>query len=69
MNQPSGNEWDVFKAQGFHFIINSLLPKIEELHHIACLSSRAVIAISEPKLNNSIFNLEIQIDSYNILRF
>ena len=73
MNQTSGNnEWGVFKARGLHFIhinINSLLPKIEELHRVACLSNAAVIGISESKLDNSIFDSEIKIDGYNILRF
>ena len=73
INQTSGNnEWNVFKAGGLHFIqinINSLLPKIEELRRIACLSNAAVIGISESKLDNSIFDSEIEIDGYNILRF
>ena len=73
INQTSGNnEWDVFKARGLHFIhisINSLLPKIEELHRIACLSNAAVIGISESKLDIFIFDSEIEIDGYNILHF
>ena len=66
------NEWNVFKARGLLFIhinINSLLPKTEEIHRIACLSNAAVIRISESKLDNSIFDLEIEIDGCNILRF
>ena len=73
MNQTSGNnERNVFKARGLHFIdinINSLLPKIEELHRITCLSNAAIMGISESNLDNSIFDSEIEIDSYNILRF
>ena len=73
MNRTSvNNEGDVFKARGLHFIhinINRLLPKIEELRRIACLSNAAVIGISESKLDNSIFDLEIEIDGYNILIF
>ena len=73
MNQTLGNnEWDVFKAWGLHFIhinIKSLLPKIEELPCIACLSYSAVIGISESKLDNFIFDLEIEFDGYNILLF
>ena len=73
INQTSdNNEWDVFKARGLHFIhinINSLLPKIEELCRIACQSKAAVIGISESKLDNSIFDSEIEIDGYNILSF
>ena len=46
INQTSGNnEWDVFKDRGFYFIpiyIISILPKIEEIRRIACLSNAAV---------------------------
>ena len=62
----------VFKTRGLHFIhinINSLLPTIEELRRIAWLSNAAVPGISESKLDNSIFHLDIEIDGYNILRF
>ena len=52
-----------------HININSILPKIEELCCGACLSNAAVIRISESKLYNSIFDSEIEFDSYNILRF
>ena len=73
INQTSdNNEWDVFKASGLHFIhinINSLLPKIEELHHIACQSNAAVIGISKSKLGNSIFDSDIQNDGSKTLRF
>ena len=73
INQTSGNnEWDIFKARRLHFIhidINSLLPKIEQLRRIACLSNAAVNEISESKLDNTTFDLEIEIDGYNILRF
>ena len=62
INQTSdNNEWEVFKARVLHFIhinINSLLPKIEELHRIACQSKAAVIGISESKLDNPIFDSE-----------
>ena len=60
------------KAEGHHSIhinINSLLPKIEELRRFVFLSNTAVIGISESKLDNSIFDLEIETDGYNILRF
>ena len=40
------NEWNIFKHRGLHFLhlnINSLLPKIDELRHIARLTNAAVI--------------------------
>ena len=67
INQTSdNNEWDVFKAQALLFIhinINSLLANIEELRRIACQSKAAVIGVSESKLDNSIFDAEIEIDA------
>ena len=40
------NEWNIFKHRGLHFLhlnINSLLPKIDKLRHIARLTNAAVI--------------------------
>ena len=54
MHQHSGNNgWDVFKDRGLHFIDINI----------------NVIGISESKLDNSIFDSEIEIDCYNILSF
>ena len=39
-------EWDIFKTKGLHLMhlnINNLLPKIDELRHMARLSNAAVI--------------------------
>ena len=61
----------VFKNRGLHFIhlnINSLLPKIEELHFIAKSTNAAVVDICESKLNASVLEQEISIDDYKILR-
>ena len=65
------NEWNIFKHRGLHFLhlnINSLLPKIDELRHIARLTNAAVIGISESKLDDSVSTSEIQIDEYDLLR-
>ena len=51
-----------------HLNINSLLPKIDELRHMARLSDAAVIRISESNLDKSITNSEILIDNYILLR-
>ena len=59
------DEWNIFKHRGLHFShlnINSLLPKIDELSHIA------VIGISKSKLDDSVLTSEIQIDEYDFLR-
>ena len=51
-----------------HLNINSLLPEIDELRHMARLSNAAVIGISESKLDKSITNSEIVIDNYYLPR-
>ena len=64
------NEWNIFKSRGLHFIhfnINSLLPKIEELRIIAKSTNATIVGISESKLDESVLELEIQIDEYRIL--
>ena len=64
------DEWNIFKHRGLHFFhvnINSLLPKIDELRHIARLTNAAVIEISESKLDDSVLTSEIQIGEYDLL--
>ena len=65
------NEWNVFRTKGIYLIhlnVNSLLPKIDEIHCLAERIKAAVIGITESKLEESIFQSEIQIDNYNLLR-
>ena len=45
-----------------------MLPKIDELRHIARLTNAAVIGISESKLDDSVLTSEIQINEYDLLR-
>ena len=45
-----------------------MLPKIDELRHIARLTNAAVIGISELKLDDSVPTSEVQIDEYDLLR-
>ena len=66
------NEWNVFKNKVLHIIhlnINSLLPKIEQLHSIAKSTNAAVIGIFESKFDASVLEQEINIDNYKILRY
>ena len=51
-----------------HVNIKSLLPKIEELRHIAKLTNFVVIGVSEQELKESILEPEIRIHKYEILR-
>ena len=62
---------NISKHRGLHFLhlnINSFLPKIDELRHIARLTNAAVIGISESKLDDTMSTSEIQIDEYDLLR-
>ena len=43
-----------------------MLPKIDELRHIAKLTNAAVMGISESKLDDSMSTSEIQIDEYDL---
>ena len=47
-------------------LLFSLLPKIDELQYIAKNTNAAVIAISETKLDNTVYDSEVAIDGYNI---
>ena len=42
--------------------------KIDELHYIATSSNAAVIGITETKLGNTVYDSEVTVDGYNILR-
>ena len=48
--------------------VNSFLPKIDEIWHIAAHINAAVIGISESKLDETILQSEIQISNYELLR-
>ena len=62
--------WNIFKTEVLHLMhlnINSLLPKNDELRHMARLSNEAVIGNSKSKLDKSVTNSEILIDNYDLL--
>ena len=52
-----------------HLNFNSLLPKIDEICFIAKQSNVSVIGISEPKLDSSLFNNEVDIENYDQLEW
>ena len=63
--------WSVFKKRGIHFVhlnINSLPSEIEELRQIAKDTNSAVIGLSEKKLDKTIFDSEIFIPNYSLIR-
>ena len=45
-----------------HLTINSLLPKIDEMHKIVKLTNATVIGLSETKLGNTVLSSETEID-------
>ena len=60
------NKWNIFKSRGLHFVhlnINSLLPKIEGFRIIAKSANATIIGTSESKVDESVSEPEVQIDS------
>ena len=69
-SQIEGLSWNVFDKKGLHFLhinVNSLLPKIEKIRLIAKKSKVTVIGI-ETILDGTIFEAEIYIEGYSIVR-
>ena len=59
------------KNRGKYFIhlnVNSLLPKIDEIHNLVGLTNPSVIGISKRKLDGSVLNSEAIIEDYDITR-
>ena len=69
-HQLNNPKFEAFN-KGFHLIhlnINNLLPKIDELCNIANCFNAAVIGITETKLDNTVYDSEVTIDGYSIVR-
>ena len=67
----NSNEWNVFKPKRLHLIhlnIKNLVSKSDELRYKANSSNAAVIGITEPKLDESVLQPEIQMNNYDLLR-
>ena len=63
--------FDVFHKRGIHilhFNIRSLLIKIVELRYIAITSKATIICITETWLDETVWDPEISIPEYNLLR-
>ena len=70
-NQIKKGDFEVFNNKGLHFMhlnINGLLNKIDELCYITRSSNAAVIGITETKLGNTVYDSEVTVDGYNIVR-
>ena len=62
---------ECFKSKGLnlvHFNMNSLFLEIDELQYIANSSNATIIGISRSKLDESVLQLEIQRNHYDLLR-
>ena len=59
--------YDVFKKKGLHFLhlnARSLLPKIDQVKHLATSTQAAVIGVTETWLNSTVLDSEICIPGY-----
>ena len=68
LNDPEFETFNNKRLHLKHLNVNSLLPKIDELHNIAKCSNAAVIGITETKLDNTAYDSEVTIDVYSIVR-
>ena len=71
LNSVSQSFWKPFENKGFHFLhldINSILPKLDELKAIAWNTKAAIIGITESKVDDSIFDSEVEISGRWILQ-
>ena len=69
-HQLNNPKFEAFNNKGLHLIhlnVNSLLPKIDELHNIAKCSDAAVNEITETKLDNTVYDSEVIIEGYSIV--
>ena len=67
----SNNVWDPFKSRGMHLLhlnVNSLINKIDEIRYIAKASNASFIGLTETKLDDTIYDSEISIDDYTVIR-
>ena len=70
-HQLKDPKFEAFNNKGLqliHLNINSLVPKIDKLCNIAKFSNAAVIGITETKLDNTVYDSEVAIDGYSIVR-
>ena len=63
--------FDCFDQKGMHFLhvnARSILPKIDEIRHLAKKTNCAVLGVTETWLDNSVNNAEINIEGYLLER-
>ena len=60
-----------FNNRGMHFLhfnVNSLLNKIDEVRQIVNASNVSIFGLTETKLDSSVYDSEISIDGYTLIR-
>ena len=65
------NKFEPFHKGGLHFLhinVNSLLSNIDELRDVVDHTKPAILGINESKLGSSVFDQEVNISGYSILR-
>ena len=69
-NQIIKEDFELFNNKRFHAskYQNGLLNKIDESRYIARSSNAAAIAITETKLDNIVYDFEVKVDGFNIVR-
>ena len=69
-NQIEKEDFEVFNNKGLHFMhlnIYGRLNKIDKLRYFARSANAAVTGITETKLDNTVYDSEVTVDSYNIV--
>ena len=51
-----------------HLNINSILPKIDEIHYIAKPANATATGLGETKLDNAVLSSELEIERYDLVR-
>ena len=51
-----------------HIKINSILPKVDQVHHIAKIANASTIEICETKLGETILARESLVDGYDLIK-
>ena len=65
------DKWKTFEKCGLHLIhlnVNSVLPKIDELHEIAKKTRATVIGLTETKLDATVLDGEVNLEGYELIR-
>ena len=71
MDAATERNFECFKRKGLHFIhinVRSIVNKMDQMRFLARSTNAAVVAVSETWLDESIYDSEVKIPGYSILR-